>query len=46
MARTFLRHSRVASIAELKARILKGVAEMNAAPVVFRWKKFDLGIAW
>ncbi|WP_427551975.1 IS630 family transposase (plasmid) [Methylomonas sp. MS20] len=45
MARTFLRHIRVASIAELKARILKGVAEMNAAPVVFRWKKFDLAVA-
>jgi transposase len=45
MARTFLRHIRVASIAELKARILKGVEEMNAAPVVFRWKKFDLGVA-
>lgn len=45
MARTFLRHIRVASIPELKARILKGVAEMNAAPVVFRWKKFDLEVA-
>ena len=45
MARTFLRHFRVASIAELKARILKGIAEMNAAPVVFRWKKFDLEVS-
>lgn len=45
MARTFLRHIRVSSVAELKARILKGVAEMNAAPVVFRWKKFDLELA-
>jgi len=45
MARTFLRHIRVASISELKARILKGIAEMNAAPVVFRWKKFDLEVA-
>jgi hypothetical protein len=45
MARTFLRHIRVASVTELKARILKGIAEMNAAPVVFRWKKFDLEIA-
>lgn len=42
MARTFLRHIRVASIHELKARILKGIDEMNATPVVFRWKKFDL----
>jgi hypothetical protein len=42
MARTFLRHIRVSSVAELKARILKGIDEMNAAPVVFRWKKCDL----
>lgn len=45
MAHTFLRFMRVASIAELKARILKGIDEINAAPVVFRWKKFDLGLA-
>ena len=45
MARTFLRHTRVTSISDLKERILKGVAEMNETPVVFRWKKFDLGIA-
>ena len=45
MARTFLRHIRVAPIPELKARILKGIDEMNAAPVVFRWKKFDLEVA-
>ena len=44
MARTFLRHIRVASIPELKTRILKGIDEMNAAPVVFRWKKFDLEV--
>ena len=44
MARTFLRHLRVTSVAELKARIHQGIAEMNAAPVVFRWKKFDLSI--
>jgi transposase len=44
MARTFLRHLRVGSVAELKARILQGIAEMNAAPVVFHWKKFDLGL--
>lgn len=41
MARTFLRHIRVKSWEELKARILKGIAEINAAPVVHRWKKFD-----
>jgi transposase len=40
MARTFLRHIRVASWDELKARILLGVSEINAAPVVHRWKKF------
>ena len=45
MARTFLRHIRVASLEELKDRILKGIAEMNASPVVFRWKQFDLGVA-
>lgn len=43
MACTFLRHIRVASVEELKARILKGVHKMNATPVVFRWKKPDLG---
>jgi transposase len=41
MARTFLRHIRVESKAELKERILRGVAEINAAPVVHRWKKLD-----
>ena len=45
MARTFLRHIRVASKDELKDRILKGIAEINAAPVPFRWKKFDLELA-
>jgi hypothetical protein len=30
---------------ELKARIRQGINEMNAAPVVFRWKKFDLAMA-
>ncbi len=44
MARTFLRHIRVTSINDLKERILKGVAEMNETPVVFRWKKFDLDL--
>ncbi len=45
MARTFLRHIRVQSVDELKERILKGVAEFNSTPVVFRWNKFDLGVA-
>ena len=40
MARTFLRHIRVASWEELRERILKGIAEINAAPVVHRWRKF------
>ena len=42
MAHTFLRQIRVRSQEELKERILKGIAEINAAPVVHRWKKFDL----
>src|SRR5229473_14759 len=41
MARTFLRHIRVQSLDELKARILKGIEEINAAPVVHRWKNFE-----
>jgi len=42
MAHTFLRQIRVKSKAELKQRILLGIAEINAAPVVHRWKKLDL----
>lgn len=45
MARTFLKGIRVQSRDELKQRILQGVREMNLAPVVFRWKKFDLELA-
>ena len=41
MARTFLKHIRVASVQELKDRILAGVAEINAQPVIHRWKAFD-----
>jgi transposase len=41
MAHTFLRHIRVESWNELRNRILKGVEEINAAPIVHRWKKFD-----
>ena len=44
MARTFLRHIRVTSKDDLKQRILKGIAEINTSPVVFRWNKFDLGV--
>jgi len=45
MARTFLRHIRVTSKAELQERILKGIEEINSIPVVYRWKKFNLDIA-
>ena len=41
MARTFLRHIRVRSWEELRDRIFRGIAEINAAPVVHRWKKFE-----
>jgi transposase len=41
MARTFLRGIRVTSWEELKERILKGITEINAAPVVHRWRKFE-----
>jgi transposase len=44
MARTFLKQIRVRSREELRQRILQGVREMNQAPVVMRWKKFDLGL--
>jgi hypothetical protein len=42
MAHTFLRQIRIQSKAQLKERILLGIAEINAAPVVHRWKSFDL----
>jgi transposase len=42
MAHTFLKQIRVKSKKELKDRILLGIAEINAAPVVHRWKKFEL----
>jgi len=41
MTRTFLRQIRVKSREELKERILLGIAEINAMPVVHRWKAFD-----
>jgi transposase len=41
MARTFLRHIRVKSWEELRGRILQGIAEINADPVIHRWKKFE-----
>lgn len=42
IARTFLKHIRVQSKEELKQRILKGIDEINMAPVIHRWKNFDL----
>jgi len=41
MTRTFLRKIRVQSKNELKERILLGIAEINAMPVVHRWKAFE-----
>ncbi len=38
LAKTILRHLRVASKAELKTRVEQYIDELNAAPVVFRWK--------
>jgi transposase len=41
IARTFLKHIRVDSKQELKERILKGIEQINAEPVVHRWKNFN-----
>ena len=41
MACTFLKQIRVHTLEELRERILKGVAEINAEPVVHRWKVFE-----
>jgi hypothetical protein len=41
MARTFPRHIRVQSWEELRDRILKGITEINADPVVHRWRKLQ-----
>jgi transposase len=46
ISRTFLRHIRVGSKQELKQRILKGIEEINAEPVVHRWKKVNLTVNW
>ena len=46
MARTFLKNIRVNSKQELKERILLGIKEINASPVVHRWKKFDFAHAF
>ena len=44
MVRTFWRHIWVTSKDDLKLRITKDVAEINAWSVVLRWNKFDLGV--
>lgn len=45
MARTFLKYIRVQSKSELSQRIMQGIAEINAAPVIHRWKKFGFAAA-
>jgi DDE superfamily endonuclease len=40
IVRTFPRGIRVKSSDELQSRILQGLAEINAAPVVHRWSNF------
>lgn len=42
MARTFLRQIRVQTKNELKERIHRGIAEINAMPVVHRWKALQV----
>ncbi len=42
MARTFLKHIRVNSIKDLKERIMQGIKEINAAPVIHQWSKFEI----
>ena len=46
MARTFLKNIRVGSKQELKERILLGIKEINDAPVLHKWKKFDFANAF
>ena len=41
MVRTFLRHIRVASLDELRQRILTGIDEMNTHPVRLQWTNLD-----
>ena len=38
MTKTILKGIRVASKAELKARIMRYLKDLNADPVVFRWR--------
>src|SRR5690606_6000626 len=41
MARSFLRNIRVDSLEELRRRILLGLEEINADPVVHKWTNFE-----
>ena len=41
LTRTFLRQIRVQSKDELRQRILQGIEEINAMPVIHRWKAFQ-----
>lgn len=41
ISRTFLKNIRVQSKQNLKERILRGIEEINAEPVVHQWKNFD-----
>ena len=41
ISRTFLKNIRVQSRQDLRERILKGIEEINAEPVVHQWKNFD-----
>ena len=44
LAKFVCQHAHAAGFARL-AGILQGLPEINASPVVFRWYKFDLGVA-
>jgi transposase len=44
MARTFLRHVRIENWDELRERILLGIAEINAHPVIHRWGRTQMDI--
>jgi transposase len=45
MARTFLKAIRVETKKELKDRIMKGIEEINEAPVIYKWKNFDIDLS-
>jgi len=44
ISKTFLKNIRVQSKKELKERILKGIEEINAEPVVHQWKNIDFAM--